>query len=67
VARPLYQHTRRRTARKNLELGLTLWIAVYYDPFHGAGLIVWQDPSNYLRLERAVGFIKGRPHAYLSN
>jgi regulation of enolase protein 1 (concanavalin A-like superfamily) len=38
----------------------------YYDPFHGAGLIVWQDPSNYLRLERAVGFIKGRPHPYLN-
>src|SRR5262245_10145382 len=38
----------------------------YYDPFHGAGLIVWQDPSNYLRLERAVGFIKGRPHAYIN-
>jgi regulation of enolase protein 1 (concanavalin A-like superfamily) len=38
----------------------------YYDPFHGAGLIVWQDESNYLRLERAVGFIKGRPHPYLN-
>jgi regulation of enolase protein 1 (concanavalin A-like superfamily) len=38
----------------------------YYDPFHGAGLIVWQDSSNYLRLERAVGFIKGRPHPYLN-
>jgi hypothetical protein len=38
----------------------------YYDPFHGAGLIVWQDPSNYLRLERAVGFINGRPHPYLN-
>jgi regulation of enolase protein 1 (concanavalin A-like superfamily) len=38
----------------------------YYDPFHGAGLIVWQDPSTYLRLERAVGFIKGRPHSYLN-
>ena len=37
-----------------------------YDPFHGAGLIVWQDPSNYLRLERAVGFIKGRHHAYVN-
>jgi regulation of enolase protein 1 (concanavalin A-like superfamily) len=37
-----------------------------YDPFHGAGLIVWQDASNYLRLERAVGFIKGRPHPYLN-
>jgi regulation of enolase protein 1 (concanavalin A-like superfamily) len=38
----------------------------YYDPFHGAGLIVWQDPSNYIRLERAVGFIKGWPHPYLN-
>jgi regulation of enolase protein 1 (concanavalin A-like superfamily) len=38
----------------------------HYDPYHGAGLIVWQDPSNYLRLERAVGFIKGRPHPYLN-
>jgi regulation of enolase protein 1 (concanavalin A-like superfamily) len=38
----------------------------HYDPFHGAGLIVWQDPSNYLRLERAVGLIEGRPHAYLN-
>jgi regulation of enolase protein 1 (concanavalin A-like superfamily) len=38
----------------------------YYDPYHGAGLIVWQDPSNYLRLERAVGFINGRPRPYLN-
>ena len=38
----------------------------HYDPFHGAGLIVWQDPSNYLRLERAVGFINGRPHPYIN-
>ena len=38
----------------------------YYDPFHGAGLIVWQDPSNYLRLERAVGSIKGRPYPYIN-
>jgi regulation of enolase protein 1 (concanavalin A-like superfamily) len=37
-----------------------------YDPFHGAGLIVWHDPSNYLRLERAVGFIKGRHHPYIN-
>jgi regulation of enolase protein 1 (concanavalin A-like superfamily) len=37
-----------------------------YDPYHGAGLIVWQDPSNYLRLERAVGFIKGRHHSYIN-
>jgi regulation of enolase protein 1 (concanavalin A-like superfamily) len=38
----------------------------YYYPYHGAGLIVWQDPSNYLRFERAVGFINGRPHPYLN-
>ena len=38
----------------------------YYDPYHGAGLIVWQDGSNYLRLERAVGFIKGRRYPYLN-
>jgi regulation of enolase protein 1 (concanavalin A-like superfamily) len=38
----------------------------HYDPYHGAGLIVWQDPSNYLRLERAVGFIKGRHHPYIN-
>jgi regulation of enolase protein 1 (concanavalin A-like superfamily) len=38
----------------------------HYDPFHGAGLIVWQDPSNYLRLERAVGFINGRHHPYIN-
>jgi regulation of enolase protein 1 (concanavalin A-like superfamily) len=37
-----------------------------YDPYHGAGLIVWQDPGNYLRLERAVGFINGRRHPYIN-
>jgi regulation of enolase protein 1 (concanavalin A-like superfamily) len=38
----------------------------HYDPYHGAGLIAWQDASNYLRLERAVGFINGRHHAYVN-
>jgi hypothetical protein len=38
----------------------------HYNPYHGAGLIVWQDPSNYLRLERAVGSIKGRHHPYIN-
>jgi regulation of enolase protein 1 (concanavalin A-like superfamily) len=38
----------------------------HYDPYHGAGLIVWQDPSNYLRLERAVGFIRGQHHPYVN-
>ena len=36
------------------------------DPDHGAGLIVWQDPSNYLRLERAVAFINGRRYPYIN-
>jgi hypothetical protein len=38
----------------------------YYDPYHGAGLVVWQDSLNYLRLERAVGFINGHPRPYLN-
>jgi regulation of enolase protein 1 (concanavalin A-like superfamily) len=38
----------------------------HYDPYHGAGLIVWQDPSNYLRLERAVGYINGGRHPYIN-
>ena len=38
----------------------------HYDPYHGAGLIVWQDRSNYFRLERAVGFIKGRHRPYIN-
>jgi regulation of enolase protein 1 (concanavalin A-like superfamily) len=42
------------------------WKTTQYDPYHGAGLIVWQDPSNYLRLERAVGFINGRRHPYIN-
>jgi regulation of enolase protein 1 (concanavalin A-like superfamily) len=38
----------------------------HYEPYHGAGLIVWQDPLNYLRLERAIGFINGRRHPYIN-
>jgi regulation of enolase protein 1 (concanavalin A-like superfamily) len=38
----------------------------HYDPYQGAGLIVWQDASNYLRLERAVGFMNGRNHPYIN-
>jgi hypothetical protein len=37
-----------------------------YDPYHSAGLIAGQDASSYLRLERAVGFIKGRHVAYVN-
>ena len=38
----------------------------HYEPYHGAGLIVWQDPSNYLRLERAVGIVNGLHHPYIN-
>jgi hypothetical protein len=38
----------------------------HYDPYHGAGLIVWQDSSNYLRLEWAVGFVEGRYLPYIN-
>ena len=36
----------------------------HYAPFHGAGLLLWQDRENYVRLERAVGVIKGKVTAY---
>ena len=38
----------------------------HYDPYHGAGLIAWQDESGYLRLERAVGYINGRYRPYVN-
>jgi regulation of enolase protein 1 (concanavalin A-like superfamily) len=38
----------------------------HYNPYHGAGLIVWQDASNYLRLEQAVGFVNGRNLPYIN-
>ena len=38
----------------------------HYDPYHGAGLIAWQDASGYLRLERAVGYINGRYRPYVN-
>ena len=37
-----------------------------YDPYHGAGLIVWKDERNYLRLERAVALIRGVATPYLN-
>ena len=37
-----------------------------FDPYHGAGLLVWKDARNYLRLERAVGTIHGRSTPYLN-
>ena len=37
-----------------------------YSPYHGAGLLVWKDRQNYLRLERAVGEVGGRAMPYLN-
>jgi regulation of enolase protein 1 (concanavalin A-like superfamily) len=37
-----------------------------YDPYHGAGLIIWKGEGNYLRLERAVAIIHGRTTPYLN-
>ena len=40
--------------------------STHYDPYHGVGLLVWKNDRNYLRLERAVGMIHGRPTPYLN-
>ena len=33
-------------------------------PFHGAGLLLWQDEKNFIRLERAAILRDGRPMPY---
>lgn len=38
--------------------------AAEYYPFHGAGLLLWQDPGNYVRLEIATELRGGRPFSY---
>jgi regulation of enolase protein 1 (concanavalin A-like superfamily) len=35
-------------------------------PFHGAGLLIWQDEKNYIRLERAEMVFEGRNLSYAS-
>ena len=35
-----------------------------YDPYHGAGLLIWEDKSNYVRLEIATVIVRGRPRHY---
>jgi regulation of enolase protein 1 (concanavalin A-like superfamily) len=35
-------------------------------PFHGAGLLLWQDEKNYIRLERAETVSQGKNMAYAS-
>lgn len=35
-----------------------------YAPYHGAGILLWQDERNYLRLEIATDLHRGRPRPY---
>src|SRR5260370_935666 len=35
-----------------------------YAPYHGAGILVWQDKENYIRLEIAADIQNGKPRPY---
>jgi serine/threonine protein kinase/regulation of enolase protein 1 (concanavalin A-like superfamily) len=35
-----------------------------YAPYHGAGILIWQDPENYVRLELAADLRKGKRFPY---
>jgi regulation of enolase protein 1 (concanavalin A-like superfamily) len=35
-----------------------------YAPYHGAGILLWKDPGNYVRLEIAADVRKGKVHPY---
>ncbi len=35
-----------------------------YAPYHGAGILLWQDPENYVRLEIAADVRKGKVFPY---
>jgi serine/threonine protein kinase/regulation of enolase protein 1 (concanavalin A-like superfamily) len=37
-----------------------------YSPYHGAGLLIWQDPENYVRLEIAAELQHGKPRPYVN-
>jgi serine/threonine protein kinase/regulation of enolase protein 1 (concanavalin A-like superfamily) len=37
-----------------------------YGPYHGAGLLLWQDEDNYLRLEIASDLRKGKLFSYVN-
>ena len=37
-----------------------------YPPFHGAGILVWQDEANYVRLEIAADVQHGKPRQYVN-
>ena len=35
-----------------------------YPPYHGAGILLWQDAGNYVRLEIATDLHRGKPRHY---
>jgi hypothetical protein len=37
-----------------------------YAPFHGAGILIWQDGANYVRLEIAADLRHGTPRPYIN-
>ena len=37
-----------------------------YAPYHGAGLVIWQDEENYVRLEIAADLQYGKPRPYVN-
>ncbi len=37
-----------------------------YSPYHGAGLVIWQDEENYVRLEIAADLQYGKPRPYVN-
>jgi len=37
-----------------------------YSPYHGAGLLIWQDPENYVRLEIATDLQHGKSRPYVN-
>jgi regulation of enolase protein 1 (concanavalin A-like superfamily) len=37
-----------------------------YSPYHGAGLVIWQDDENYVRLEIATDLLNGRERPYVN-
>ena len=37
-----------------------------YSPYHGAGLVIWQDEENYVRLEIATDLQYGRERPYVN-
>jgi hypothetical protein len=37
-----------------------------YSPYHGAGLVIWQDEENYVRLEIAADSLSGKARPYVN-